>query len=122
MKRIRIPTEQDYTDCQEFALHDFPELANSRHLELTNFDKRFRRIQSLRVGVRAVYLNEQYGLVHFGLGTSRGTIISKRGVGGLVYEHTLFEPELGEIAAILYDIPLREEFDFHIERALRGES
>ena len=111
MKRLRFPTEKEYTDCQDLAFHDFPDIRGNYQITREDLNQRFSETECLSVGTRVVYFDSLGNLAHFGLGTSMGKVISKKGVGGNVFNHELLDPGYDLKDIVIYSIPIREEFD-----------
>jgi hypothetical protein len=114
MRKISFSNEEDYTDCQDLAFHDIPELKGNYLITRQYLEARFPKIQTVLIGTRIAYFKSSERPVHYGLGTKRGTIISKMGIGGGVFEHRIEENFYDLKNFSLYFIPPREDFDMFL--------
>jgi hypothetical protein len=121
---MRKPTTLEpyiYLDCQDFCFHDYPELARNYKINRPHFNKMFQRIDEIKVGGRVAYMNPKGIIFHFGLCTNRGTVISKMGEYGRIYEHSIENPGWGESLIkrrTIYSIPFRQGFNPDVRRFL----
>jgi len=121
---MRKPTRLEYEtyhDCQDFCLHDYPNLAKNYHINEREFNQMFQTIKEIKVGGRIAYMDLKGTILHFGLCTNRDTIVSKNGLGGKIYEHSVEDSgwarrPFGIIA--VYLIPFQLGFNEEVRRFL----
>tara|TARA_Y100000310_G_scaffold286419_1_gene310545 strand:+ start:1204 stop:1575 length:372 start_codon:yes stop_codon:yes gene_type:complete len=119
MEEIKLEYD-DYTDCQDLAFHDIPEIAWNYKINKSTLDSKFEQTDNIEDGTRIVYFKGEKP-VHYGLCTNRGTVISKIGISGPIFEHDYnnLSSKYEYDSITLYNIPLKEEFNVELKEIIK---
>jgi len=120
MRRLTKLKFEIYHDCQDFAFHDYPELARNYNIYEPEFNQMFPRMSEIELGGRIAYIDLEGTINHFGLCTNRGTIVSKNGIGGKIYEHYVEDSGWAKGIIAIYFVPFQSGFNEDVRKFLNN--